>query len=72
MFRAAGGRGEEPPKSDTPICHPIVMLTLIMIADATRQHRIHDGMNFFLLRKVWEVGDEDVDEKDDDEHAIVD
>jgi len=43
-LRCAEGRGDEPSRPDTPRCHPTPMLTEIIVAAATRQHRIHRGM----------------------------
>jgi len=43
-LRCAEGRGEEPLRLDTPRCHPTPMLTETMVAAATRQHMIHDGL----------------------------
>jgi hypothetical protein len=55
MLRAAEGRGDEPAKSDTPICHSMGMVTQIMVATTPRHHRIHDGMCPFWFEEVWEL-----------------
>lgn len=54
MLLAAGGRGNEPSKSDTRKHHPTLMLMQVMIEAAARQHRIHDGIGRFCLGKVGE------------------
>jgi hypothetical protein len=66
MLRAAGGREVEPAKSDTPRCHPMVMLTQTMVAAAARHHRIDNGKRIFWLGKVGKLLRLLIDTKDGD------
>ena len=55
ILRATAGRGDDPSRSDTLSCHPMLMLMQIMIAAASKQDRIHECMRRFLVEKVREL-----------------